>query len=58
MVSPQQHVGVFCPVHVGGAALVTVNSHPQPASGQRYTSPALNGIFLNSFSLLHLTTSP
>ncbi|WP_343576940.1 hypothetical protein [Mycobacterium sp.] len=40
IVFPQQHVGVFCPLHVGGAALVTVSSHPQPASGQRYTSPA------------------
>ncbi|EGX61112.1 hypothetical protein SZN_04646 [Streptomyces zinciresistens K42] len=35
MVLPQQHVGLCRPVQVGGAALVTVSSHPHAASGQR-----------------------
>lgn len=59
MVCPQQHVGVFSPLHIGGAALVTVSSHPQPALVQRYTSPARNGICLDSsFSLVRLTPAP
>lgn len=35
MVLPQQQVGLCWPVQAGGAALVTVSSHPQPASGGR-----------------------
>jgi hypothetical protein len=38
MVLPQQHLGASCwLVQEGGAALVTVSSHPQSASGQRKT---------------------
>lgn len=35
MILPQQHVGFRWPVHVGGAALVTVSSHAQSGSGQQ-----------------------
>jgi hypothetical protein len=35
MVFPQQQVGLFWPEQVGGAALVTVSSHPQFGSGHR-----------------------
>ena len=44
MFLPQQHVGLCWPPQVGGADLVTVSSHPQFASGQRYTSPPRNGM--------------
>lgn len=40
MLCPQQHVGDFSPASLSAAPLVTLISHPHPASGHRYCSPS------------------